>query len=79
MYGSKKWSIGPFDFVVILKVALYSGASAAITYVLTLTPVLQGSAPTEYAGIIALAIPIVNTLLVALKRFLEDRSVHLEK
>lgn len=78
MNGSKKWSLGPFDLKEIVKVAFYSAASAVTAYLITQLPLIDQHIPSEYAALSVALVPMANTLLVAAKRFFQDRTQKLD-
>jgi len=69
---SEKFSLDKADAVHVLKVFGYSVGSAAVGALITLIPSIH--VPAQYAVIMGLLIPSVNTALVALQRFLADRT-----
>ena len=72
MPGSKKYQFNKNDLLAVTKVLSWSAASAVISGLLILVPMFD--IPGDKAAIATIVIPLINSLLVAVKRFVEDRS-----
>lgn len=64
---SKKFRLNKEDGVKILKVFIYLLISTTISFLLTILPQLD-------LGSMAWLIPVVNVVLVALQKFIEEES-----
>lgn len=66
---SPKYKLNIDDGVTLLKVMSWSLASTIVTVLIAFSS--QVEVPVEYAFLL----PVINTLLVGLKRFLDGKSV----
>ena len=66
--NSKKYSFNKEDIVEIAKVIGWSMASALVVVLIDVVGMLDF--PTEYAFVV----PIVNVVLVALKKFIQEKQ-----
>lgn len=69
---SPRFELNKKDGKQIWKVFVYSMISGACAFFLVLIPLLD--IPPQYAAYAALAIPMVNTGIVALKKFADDHG-----
>lgn len=69
---SSKFSLDKEDALHALKVLGYSSSSALVSFLIAIIPVIH--VPPEYAAVMGALVPIVNTILVAIKRFLTDKT-----
>lgn len=76
-FGSSGNDLGTHDAKAVFKAFGYSMGASAIAFVITLIPSVD--VPAEYSAVFALMVPTINTALVAVKRFLEDRSSIVER
>lgn len=76
-FGSSNLQLNKHDGKAIIKAFLYSLGASAIAFLLTLIPLIN--VPSEYAAVFALMVPTINTALVAVKRYFEDRSSVVER
>lgn len=70
--SSPRFELNKKDGSHILKVFLWSILSAAVGFIILLIP--QVHVPEQYALIAATIIPLVNTTLVAVKKFIDDHG-----
>jgi hypothetical protein len=71
-YESRRWSLNGTDLVKILKVLGWSTASSAVGYILI--TVAQIDVPAQYSMQAAIAIPLINTALVALQKWMAGHA-----
>ena len=69
---SPRFEFNKKDLGHILKVFLWSILSAAVGYIILVLPQLH--VPEQYALIAAAIIPMINTTLVAAKKFIDDHG-----
>ena len=66
IHMAKRWTLGTTDLSNLLKVVIYSGLAAMVVSLLDLLPNVD--VPLKYAWLV----PLVNVVLVAVKKYFED-------
>jgi exosortase/archaeosortase len=72
MNQSARWSFNSADVIKIAQVLGWTVVSAIFGFLLALTPLLK--VPVQYATIVALIIPFVNTVLYAAYKFASGKA-----
>jgi hypothetical protein len=69
---SERFTLNKEDLLKILKVFGWSMASSVVATAITILP--QVDVPTKYTAIAGTLIIIINTLLVAVKKFIDGKK-----
>jgi hypothetical protein len=68
---SKRYSLNKDDAKSLMKVFAWTIVSASVGFIIATIPAID--VPPQYAAITAAIIPVVNSGLVALKKFIDER------